>query len=324
MSKKKAHLAGWKKRPIGTAEGPNATLSFEALDTRLKIGIRGMINSGLTVYNVKEKPDLPRRAIELKVKKKISIWLGRGKSCLRAETFSLPSLREAEQGMGALELPITSCDWDFGQSLSCLIPLAIYRFLSWLGHSFSSRSVHFNCFKVTVSSSRFRVGLLLKMLRIFGSGLKPSNASGLFQATRGFAAAAPGRKKYAQNIVLIDGVRTPFLTSGTGYNDLLALDLQRHALLWVIGHLLKLSIINLFLHLRSLMRRTNIAESEIEYVCIGTVIQEPKTANIAREVVLAAGLSDKIPAHTVTQACISSNQALTTGMYWFIDSNQLS
>lgn len=29
---------------------------------------------------------------------------------------------------------------------------------------------------------------------------------------------------------------------------------------------------------------------------------------------LGAGFSDKIPAHTVTMACISSNQAITTGM----------
>lgn len=36
------------------------------------------------------------------------------------------------------------------------------------------------------------------------------------------------------------------------------------------------------------------------------------TSNIAREAVLSAGLSDKIPCHTVTQACISANQALTT------------
>lgn len=29
---------------------------------------------------------------------------------------------------------------------------------------------------------------------------------------------------------------------------------------------------------------------------------------------LGAGFSDKTPAHTVTMACISSNQAMTTGM----------
>ena len=37
-----------------------------------------------------------------------------------------------------------------------------------------------------------------------------------------------------------------------------------------------------------------------------------KTSNIAREAALGAGFSDRIPAHTVTMACISSNQAITT------------
>lgn len=46
----------------------------------------------------------------------------------------------------------------------------------------------------------------------------------------------------------------------------------------------------------------------------GTVIQEVKTSNIAREAALAAGFSTKTPAHTVTMACISSNQAITTGV----------
>merc|ERR1712117_952538 len=41
-------------------------------------------------------------------------------------------------------------------------------------------------------------------------------------------------------------------------------------------------------------------------------IQEVKTSNIAREAALGAGFSDRIPAHTVTMACISSNQAITT------------
>ena len=41
-------------------------------------------------------------------------------------------------------------------------------------------------------------------------------------------------------------------------------------------------------------------------------MQEVKTSNIAREAALGAGFSDRIPAHTVTMACISSNQAITT------------
>ena len=41
-------------------------------------------------------------------------------------------------------------------------------------------------------------------------------------------------------------------------------------------------------------------------------LQEVKTSNIAREAALGAGFSDRIPAHTVTMACISANQAITT------------
>ena len=33
---------------------------------------------------------------------------------------------------------------------------------------------------------------------------------------------------------------------------------------------------------------------------------------------LGAGFSDRVPAHTVTQACISSNQAITSGNISFM------
>jgi len=60
-------------------------------------------------------------------------------------------------------------------------------------------------------------------------------------------------------------------------------------------------------------------ESAIDYIICGTVIQEVKTSNIAREALLSAGLPERIPAHTVTQACISANQAMTTA-YGYISS----
>lgn len=56
------------------------------------------------------------------------------------------------------------------------------------------------------------------------------------------------------------------------------------------------------------MRKTNIDKELIDYIVYGTVIQEVKTSNIAREAALSAGFSNKTPAHTVTMACISSNQ----------------
>uniref|UniRef100_A0A4W3HE22 Trifunctional enzyme subunit beta, mitochondrial n=1 Tax=Callorhinchus milii TaxID=7868 RepID=A0A4W3HE22_CALMI len=64
--------------------------------------------------------------------------------------------------------------------------------------------------------------------------------------------------------------------------------------------------------LQGLLRRTNIPKSAVDYIVYGTVIQEVKTSNIAREAALGAGFSDKTPSHTVTMACISSNQAMTT------------
>lgn len=105
--------------------------------------------------------------------------------------------------------------------------------------------------------------------------------------------SAPDRT--GKNIVFVDGVRTPFLLSGTDYSKLMAHDLARHALL-------------------GLLKKTGVPKEVIDYIVYGTVIQEVKTSNIGREAALAAGFSDKTPAHTVTMACISSNQGITTGI----------
>ncbi|KAL5016541.1 hypothetical protein ScPMuIL_006130 [Solemya velum] len=102
-------------------------------------------------------------------------------------------------------------------------------------------------------------------------------------------------KPGVKNIVLVEGVRTPFLQSGTAYKNLMPHDLARNALL-------------------GLVKRTGIPKDVIDYIVFGTVIQEVKTSNIAREAALGAGFSDKIPSHTVTQACISSNQSITSAV----------
>uniref|UniRef100_A0A023F8U1 acetyl-CoA C-acyltransferase n=1 Tax=Triatoma infestans TaxID=30076 RepID=A0A023F8U1_TRIIF len=103
------------------------------------------------------------------------------------------------------------------------------------------------------------------------------------------------KDRTGKNIVFVDGVRSPFLMSGTDYAKLMPHELARHALM-------------------SLMKKTGVPKELVEYIIYGTVIQEVKTSNIAREAALAAGFSDKTPAHTVTMACISSNQGITTGI----------
>jgi len=109
-------------------------------------------------------------------------------------------------------------------------------------------------------------------------------------ASRSLSTSRPAEQK---NMVLVDGVRTPFLMASTDYKNLMPHDLQRYAL-------------------TGLVNKTGIDKNIVEYLCMGTVIQEVKTSNIAREAALGAGFSDRIPAHTVTMACISSNQAITT------------
>lgn len=79
----------------------------------------------------------------------------------------------------------------------------------------------------------------------------------------------------------------------TIYKDLLAVDLQRHAL-------------------KALLVKTAMDPKLIDYVLCGTVIQESKTSNIAREAAVGAGIPLTVPSHTVTQACISSNVAICT------------
>jgi len=118
--------------------------------------------------------------------------------------------------------------------------------------------------------------------------LKPSLARHLS------AQAAPlASSKGKKNLVLVDGVRTPFTQSSTSFKELQPHDLQREAL-------------------SGLLRRTGIDPTIVDYIVAGTVIQEVKTSNVTREAALGAGFSDRIPAHTVTMACISSNQAITT------------
>lgn len=97
------------------------------------------------------------------------------------------------------------------------------------------------------------------------------------------------------NAVLVDGGRIPFQRSGTAYNDLMAYDLGRIAI-------------------EGLIARSGINASQLDRVIMGTVIQDINTSNVARESALGAGVPNSVPAHTVTQACISSNQAITSAV----------
>ncbi len=97
-----------------------------------------------------------------------------------------------------------------------------------------------------------------------------------------------------RTVVLVDGCRLPFQRSGTGYVDLMAYDMGR-------------------MILKGLLTRTGLDPNEVDRVVMGCVLQDVETSNVAREAALGAGIPKHVPAFTVTMACISSNQAVTSG-----------
>lgn len=105
---------------------------------------------------------------------------------------------------------------------------------------------------------------------------------------------AKGTPTKSRNVVVVDGCRIPFATQSSIYNDEIAVDLQRLAI-------------------KGLLTKSAVSKDVIDYVICGTVIQELKTSNIAREAAINAGLPNNICAHTVTMACISSNAAICNG-----------
>lgn len=97
-----------------------------------------------------------------------------------------------------------------------------------------------------------------------------------------------------RSVMLVDGCRLPFQRSGTAYVDLMAYDMGRMVL-------------------KGLLTRTGLDPAAVDRVVMGCVIQDVETSNVAREAALGASIPNHVPAFTVTMACISSNQAITSG-----------
>jgi acetyl-CoA acyltransferase len=96
-------------------------------------------------------------------------------------------------------------------------------------------------------------------------------------------------------VVVVDGARTPFLRSQTGFDGLMAYELGAMAV-------------------SGLLARTAIDPGLVDRLIFGTVIADTSTSNLAREVGLVAGLPRECPANTVTAACVSSNVAISNGV----------
>src|SRR5919202_4487385 len=93
---------------------------------------------------------------------------------------------------------------------------------------------------------------------------------------------------------IVAGLRTPFVRAGTSFAQLDVLELARAVTV-------------------ELLARTELNPVEVDYVIYGIVMRPVKYSNLARELVLAAGLPRRVPAHTVSLACASASQAITDG-----------
>ncbi len=100
--------------------------------------------------------------------------------------------------------------------------------------------------------------------------------------------------QYSPRVAVVAGLRTPFAKSGTHYAHLSALDLGK-------------------IVVTELLQRSGVDPNEVQELVFGNVIPSVKAPNIAREIVLGTGLPRKIPAHSVSEACASANQAITSG-----------
>ncbi len=99
------------------------------------------------------------------------------------------------------------------------------------------------------------------------------------------------REASGRRAVIVAGLRTPFVKSGTAYKDLSAIDLAKSVV-------------------AELVARVDLDPATIDSVIYGQVVVSPQTPNIAREVVFGTGLPRSIEAYSVSRACATSTQAL--------------
>lgn len=98
-----------------------------------------------------------------------------------------------------------------------------------------------------------------------------------------------------REVVIVDGLRTPYIKAGTLFNEIRAHELGR-------------------IVVSELLIRTGIDAAEIDEVVIGNIAQPPEAANIARVIALMAGVPRHVPGYTVCRNCASGMEAIAHAM----------
>ena len=97
-----------------------------------------------------------------------------------------------------------------------------------------------------------------------------------------------------RDVVIIDGVRSPFAKAGTELKDIHAADLGSQAL-------------------TELLARTSVNVNDIDEVIIGNTGSPADAVNISRVIALRAGVPLKTSAYTVHRNCASALESITSG-----------
>jgi acetyl-CoA acyltransferase len=103
------------------------------------------------------------------------------------------------------------------------------------------------------------------------------------------------KKKQSRRAVIVSGVRTPFVRA---FSEFLKMDT------FALGGA----------SVAALLERTNLSHQEIDAIVWGGVILPSTAPNVGREIALDLGLPASVEGMTVTRACASGLQAITTAV----------
>jgi acetyl-CoA acyltransferase len=101
-------------------------------------------------------------------------------------------------------------------------------------------------------------------------------------------------EKSPNDVVIVEGVRTPFAKAGTQFKKVHAAELGQFAL-------------------QELMAQTNLDGEEVDEVIVGCVGNPSDAVNIGRVVALRAGIPQSTSAHTVHRNCASALESISSG-----------
>jgi acetyl-CoA acetyltransferase family protein len=100
----------------------------------------------------------------------------------------------------------------------------------------------------------------------------------------------------SRDVVIVDGLRTPYAKAGTLLKDVPAQELAR-------------------IVITELLARTALDPEELDHVIFGNIAQPPDAVNLSRVAALLAGVPRRVPAFTVNRLCGSGLQSIADAWY---------